>query len=70
MFTSAEFWLLDVAVTMPIDLPVLVSPNIEIALNRSGHGLSRPILVDTLVSLFERGLIVGTREGAEMRLDR
>lgn len=69
MLTSAEFWLLDVAVTMAIDLPVLVSPSIEVALNRPGHGLSRPALVETIVSLFERGLIKGMREDAETPLD-
>ena len=37
----AEFWFLDAALEMRINLDVLVNPRIAEALNRPGHGLTR-----------------------------
>jgi hypothetical protein len=71
VLSREDFWLLDAAVEMAIDLPVLVSPHIEMALNRKSHCLSHAALVEALVSLAGRGLIQGTKDGAvPVTLDR
>lgn len=69
MISASDFWMLDAAVEMGIDLPVLVSPQIELALNRRSHGLTRPALVEAVASLFARGLIRGQRDNEPVALD-
>jgi hypothetical protein len=60
-----DFWFLDAALEMRINLDVLVNPRIAEALNRPGHGLTRAEVVAMLLDLQARGLIDGRdREGA------
>jgi hypothetical protein len=60
-----ELWFLDAAVEMRINVDVLSASNIELALNRSGHGLDKTAVIAMLLDLQARGLVEGRdREGS------
>jgi hypothetical protein len=50
-------WFLNAAVEFRLDLDVLVSPDMEMALNRRSHGLSEDGVLRTLLELQRRGWI-------------
>ncbi len=56
---QAEFWLLDCVVETPLcALEWLTAADVEQRLQRRGHGLSLAALEQTLLRLFEQGLLV------------
>jgi hypothetical protein len=57
--SAAELWFLDAAFEFWIDLPVLVSRDVALALNRRTHGLDSEQVVTTLAALYSRGFIDG-----------
>ena len=63
-FTRGEYWLLETAVTCEWDIPILIESDLELHLNKKGHGLTRNALVETLHRLLSSGLIY-----AESRVD-
>ena len=57
-FTRGEYWLLETAVKMCIPVsPILLSQDLELAFNKSSHGMDANVLEATLTSLSARGLI-------------
>jgi hypothetical protein len=54
---EAEFWLLDVVVTGRVHLDWLLWEELEVALNRPGHGLDPDALLDLVDRLFHDGFI-------------
>lgn len=77
--SRGEFWLLANAVEHGLPLPLLAMPEwvpggtmnaIDIALNRQGHGLALPSLIETLLQLSRNGwveLVVPTANGSPTR---
>ena len=53
--SRGEHWLLETAVHAAIPLRVLNSPDLEIAFNKRGHGLSPTAIASTLHALASRG---------------
>lgn len=67
-FTRGEYWLLETVVQGRVPLCWLDWEQLEEAINKQGHGMSRPVLVDTLNRLFADGLIeASTRDDDELR---
>jgi hypothetical protein len=62
-FTRGEYWLLETVAEFGIPICWLVYEDIEEALNKQGHGMERPLLVDTMQWLFSEGLIVAHKFG-------
>ncbi|MDE0683126.1 MAG: hypothetical protein OXI63_09450 [Candidatus Poribacteria bacterium] len=56
-FTRGEYWLLETVVENEWDIPVLIDSDLELHLNKKGHGLTREALVETLHRLLSSGLI-------------
>ena len=56
-FTRGEYWLLETVVENEWDIPVLIDSDLELHLNKKGHGLTRKALVETLHRLLSSGLI-------------
>ena len=57
-FSRGEYWLLETAVTLGIPIsPLLLSPSLDQAFNKPGHGMDRRLLQAALTVLTERGLI-------------
>src|SRR4051794_33270916 len=56
-FTRGEYWLLESAVEHGWPLYTLVAEDVGLVFNKPGHGMDRDELIETLVSLFRRGLI-------------
>ncbi len=54
---EAEFWLLDVVVTGRVHLDWLLCEELEVALNRPGHGLDPDTLLELTDRLFRGGFI-------------
>jgi len=54
---EAEFWLLDVVVTGRVHLDWLLWEELDVALNRPGHGLDPDALLDLVDRLFRGGFI-------------
>ena len=54
---EAEFWLLDVVVTGRVHLDWLLCEELDVALNRPGHGLDPDALLDMVDRLFRGGFI-------------
>jgi len=54
---EAEFWLLDVVVTGRVHLDWLLWEELEVALNRPGHGLDPDALLNLVDRLFRGGFI-------------
>jgi hypothetical protein len=52
---KTEYWFLDILVEMQYPLRILTDPNLEAHLNRRGHGLAYPDLVDVLERMFQNG---------------
>ena len=63
-FTRGEYWLLETAVTCEWDIPILIESDLELHVNKKGHGLTRNALIETLHRLLSSGLIY-----AENRVD-
>ena len=63
-FTRGEYWLLETVVDFEWDICSLIDDNLELHLNKKGHGLTRIALVETLYRLLSSGLIY-----AESRVD-
>jgi hypothetical protein len=60
-FTRGEYWLLESVVEYGLQISLLDSPDLGMALNKPGHGMPRALLVETMRGLFERGLIIAHR---------
>lgn len=60
-FTRGEYWLLEAVAEYALSINVLGRPDIEEALNKTGHGMARSLLVETMRGLFQQGLIVAHR---------
>ncbi len=56
-FNRGEYWLLESAVTFRNCIHGLDSDEIDLDMNKPGHGMSRGLLIQTLVGLFQTGLI-------------
>ena len=56
-FTRGEYWLLETAVEYEWDISSLIDSDLELHLNKKGHGLTRGALVETLHRLLSSGLI-------------
>ena len=63
-FTRGEYWLLETVVEFEWDIGILIESDLELHLNKKGHGLTRTSLVETLYRLLSSGLIY-----AESRVD-
>lgn len=62
-FTRGEYWLLETVAEFGIPICWLAYEDIEEALNKPGHGMERPLLVETMQKLFSEGLIVAHKFG-------
>jgi hypothetical protein len=60
--SRGEYWLLESAVDGMPPFRWLVSPNIEAIFNKTGHGLTRDALLDTLDGLVMQGFIRARHE--------
>ena len=56
-FTRSEYWLLETVVEHEFSVCALIGSDLELLLNKKGHGLSRVSLVETLHRLLVSGLI-------------
>ena len=56
-FTRGEYWLLETVVKHEWDICGLIDDDLELHLNKKGHGLTRTALVETLYRLLSSGLI-------------
>ncbi len=63
-FTRGEYWLLETVVEGGRPFVYIHAPEFNQALNKTGHGLDRASLVDTLERLFQNGLIGAARLSA------
>ena len=61
-FTRGEYWLLETVVEHELEIFALVDDDLELHLNKKGHGLTRPSLVETLHRLLASGLIYAKNE--------
>lgn len=62
-FTCGEYWMLESAVEMSLPMNCLASSDLELMLNKTGHKLDNPAIVNTLVRLFTNGLIKAWQRG-------
>ena len=56
-FTRGEYWLLETAVEYRLPVAVLMDSDLEVNLNKTGHGLTRDALIETLYRLIASGRI-------------
>ena len=56
-FTRGEYWLLETVIEHEWDICGLMESDLELHLNKKGHGLTRTALVETLHRLLSSGLI-------------
>ena len=61
-FTRGEYWLLETAVEGRFPVADLMDNDIEVTLNKKGHGLTHPALLETLHGLIASGLISAENE--------
>ena len=61
-FTRGEYWLLENVVENECAIGALIDSELELHLNKKGHGLTRPSLVETLHRLLASGLIYAKSE--------
>ena len=61
-FTRGEYWLLETVVEHEWDIPGLMGSDLELHLNKKGHGLTRASLLETLYRLLSSGLIYAKNE--------
>lgn len=59
--TRGEYWLLESAAEFQIPFRYLDSEDLDISLNKPGHGLGSPQLIKTLQKLYSEGLIFASR---------
>jgi len=59
-FTRGEYWLLETVVEMGVSVRSLASDDVALGFNKPSHGLSRPALARTILSLTSKGLIAFT----------
>ena len=61
-FTRGEYWLLETVVEHEWDIPGLMGSDLELHLNKKGHGLTRASLLANLYRLLSSGLIYAKNE--------
>jgi len=61
-FTRGEYWLLEIAVEHEWSISGLIDRELELHLNKKGHGLTRASLLETLYRLLSSGLIYAKNE--------
>ncbi|RKU19974.1 hypothetical protein C6503_06825 [Candidatus Poribacteria bacterium] len=61
-FTRGEYWLLETVVEHELEICALVDDDLELHLNKKGHGLTRASLVETFYRLLSLGLIYAKNE--------
>jgi len=61
-FTRGEYWLLETVVEHELKICDLVDNDLELHLNKKGHGLTRTSLVETFYRLLSSGLIYAKNE--------
>ena len=61
-FTRGEYWLLETAVESRFPVADLMDNDIDVTLNKKGHGLTRDALLETLYRLIASGLISAENE--------
>lgn len=59
--TRGEYWLLESVAELKIPIRYLDSEDLEIDLNKPGHGMDRTLLIETLQKLYSEGLIIAGR---------
>lgn len=59
--TRCEYWLLETVAELAIPIRWLDHKDLEIALNKPGHGMDRALLIETMQKLFSEGLITTNR---------
>ena len=67
-FTRGEYWLLETVVERELSVCELIRSDLELLLNKKGHGLSRASLVETLYRLLDSGLIYARVEPLHQHL--
>jgi hypothetical protein len=60
-FTRGEYWLLTTVAELAVPICWLDWDDIEEVLNKPGHGMDRPLLINTMETLFSGGLIIAHR---------
>ena len=61
-FTRGEYWLLEIAVEHEWSISGLIDNELELHLNKKGHGLTRASLLESLYRLLSSGLIYAKNE--------
>ena len=61
-FTRGEYWLLEIAVEHEWSISGLIDSELELHLNKKGHGLTRASLLKSLYRLLSSGLIYAKNE--------
>ena len=61
-FTRGEYWLLEIAVEHEWSVSGLIDNELELHLNKKGHGLTRASLLESLYRLLSSGLIYAKNE--------
>ncbi len=61
-FTRGEYWLLGTAVENQWPVRLLIDSDLELHVNKTGHGLTREALIETLHRLIALGLIFAQNE--------
>ena len=61
-FTRGEYWLLEIAVEHEWHISELIDSELELHLNKKGHGLTRASLLNSLYRLLSSGLIYAKNE--------
>ena len=61
-FTRGEYWLLETVVTYEWNICDLLGSDLELHVNKKGHGLTRASLVETFHRLLSSGLIYAKNE--------
>ena len=61
-FTRGEYWILETVVKHEWDICGLMESDLELHLNKKGHGLTRTSLLETLHRLLSSGLIYAKNE--------
>ena len=61
-FTRGEYWLLEIVVEHEWNISGLINNELELHLNKKGHGLTRASLLESLYRLLSSGLIYAKNE--------
>ena len=78
-FTRGEYWLLETVVEHELEVCALIDDDLELHLNKKGHGLTRASLVETFYQSLSSGLIyanskmggaISTKEQIELALEQ